>query len=65
MKRQRKERTIHTFDLGPEQLQIIEEPGEQARVLFRGIWLREGANPRVEHRLKQVPGRGADTVDSR
>jgi hypothetical protein len=59
MKQQSKQRVVHTIDLGPEQLQIIEEPDQQIRVLFRGIWLREGFGPRtrgeVEQQLPRVP----------
>jgi hypothetical protein len=46
MKHQCKQRIVQTIDLGYEQLQIIEEPDQHIRVLFRGIWLRGDA---VQH----------------
>ena len=36
-------RVVQTVDLGPEQLQIIEEPDQRIRILFRGVWLRDDA----------------------
>src|SRR5262245_14786647 len=48
MKHQCSQRVVRTFDLGPEQLQIIEELN-QIRVLFRGIWLREDRVPHASH----------------
>ena len=59
-----KQRVVRTFDLGPEQLQIIEEPDQQVRILFRGVWLREDAVPRRERWLPQArrrrPAPGVD-----
>src|SRR5262245_18330974 len=41
-------RVVQTVDLGPEQLQIIEESGQRTRVLFRGVWLRDGSGRLTE-----------------
>jgi len=64
VKQQWKGRTVHTIDLGPEQLQIIEEPGQQVRVLFRGNWLREDAGQRTEHPSKQPALPALSIIDS-
>jgi len=32
-------------------LQIIQQPGQPVRVLFRGVWLREDASPWREKAL--------------
>jgi hypothetical protein len=64
MKQQWKGRTVHTIDLGPEQLQIIEEPGRQVRVLFRGIWLREDPGPGSRRLSEQQSQRALSIVDS-
>jgi len=39
-------RIVQTVDLGPEQLQIIEESDQRVRV--RGVWLREDAGRLAE-----------------
>jgi hypothetical protein len=48
-------RATLTIDLDHEQLQILEgQRGARAKVLFRGVWLSEGIDPR-----RLVPGRDA------
>ena len=51
-------RVVQTVDLGPEQLQIIEESDQRVRVLFRGVWLREDAGRLAESWSSDGSGEG-------
>jgi hypothetical protein len=55
-------RVVQTIDLGYEQLQIIEEPDQQIRVLFRGTWLRAASVDVASTNVKPDATSRADVV---